>query len=71
MARSTDDLDQVFVLRFWKETGGTSPVDRTQWRARISHINMNNKYHVVGCERALAIVRLLMREIQARDGREV
>jgi hypothetical protein len=54
------EIDQVFVIRFWRE-GGTAELPPSQgWRARIAYVNDGRQLHAPGIEEAFAIVRSLL-----------
>lgn len=45
--------DQVFILRFWRETIGDG---NSQWRAQVSHINACERLTLNNVEATLALV---------------
>jgi hypothetical protein len=47
-------LDQVFILRFWRETADASEQDR--WRVLVRNINTRRRDVVDDVQRAFAIV---------------
>jgi hypothetical protein len=47
-------LDQVFILRFWRETAGASGEGR--WRVLVRNINTRRRDVVDDVQRAFAIV---------------
>lgn len=47
-------LDQVFILRFWRETADVSGDDR--WRVLVRNINTRRRDVVDDVQRAFAIV---------------
>jgi hypothetical protein len=47
-------LDQVFILRFWRESADTA--ERTRWRVLIRNINTRRRDVVDDVQRAFAIV---------------
>ena len=48
--------DQVFVLRFWRETHDRDQA-HASWRVKISHVNSRQRVHAHGLERAFELVR--------------
>jgi hypothetical protein len=60
-------VDQVFVLRLWREED--PHVDGPSlWRARISEVNTGREFHAEGLETALTILRsLVMKEGRDRS----
>jgi hypothetical protein len=56
MAASSASVDQVFVLRFWRETHDCDPADAA-WRVKISHVNSRRRLHAQGLDRAFEVVR--------------
>jgi hypothetical protein len=56
METSSAPADQVFVLRFWRETHQR---DRAcaSWRVKISHVNSRRHLHAHGLDFAFEIVR--------------
>jgi hypothetical protein len=61
-------VDQVFILRFWREEDGH--MDATSlWRARVTDVNTGRELHADGIDMALTIVRsLLTTETDDRRG---
>jgi hypothetical protein len=53
--------DQVFVLRFWCESGAEGLSSPHDLRARVSYVNDGTQFHVSGIEDAFALVRSLLR----------
>lgn len=49
-------VDQVFVLRFWRETHDCDRAD-AGWRVKISHVNSRRRLHAQGLDRAFEVVR--------------
>jgi hypothetical protein len=47
-------LDQVFILRFWRETADAS--DQARWRVLVRNINTRRRDVVDDMQRAFAIV---------------
>ena len=47
-------LDQVFILRFWRESAGAS--EQTRWRVVVRNINTRRRDVVDDVQRAFAIV---------------
>jgi hypothetical protein len=47
-------LDQVFILRFWKEAADVD--DHTRWRVLVRNINTRRRDVVDDVQRAFAIV---------------
>lgn len=47
-------LDQVFILRFWRESAGGSEDDR--WRVLVRNINTKRRDVVDDVQRAFAII---------------
>jgi len=47
-------LDQVFILRFWRESADTS--ERPRWRVQVRNINTRRRDVVDDVQRAFAIV---------------
>jgi len=56
MEASAALADQVFVLRFWRETDDCGRTDAS-WRVRISHVNKRRRLHAHGLDRAFEVVR--------------
>src|SRR5262245_36125375 len=56
METSSASADQVFVLRFWRETHDYDQADAS-WRVKISHVNSRRRLHAHGLDRAFEIVR--------------
>jgi hypothetical protein len=67
MGASQKKVDQVFVLRFWREED--PHVDGPSlWRARITEVNTGREFHAEGLETALTLIRsLLMTEDRDRS----
>jgi hypothetical protein len=51
--------DDVFILRFWRESSGDTP-EPTRWRARITEVRTKRQIHAEGIEAAFNIVRSLL-----------
>jgi hypothetical protein len=51
--------DQVFVLRFWRESRAAE-ASADEWRVRISYVNTRNRLHVDGTGAAFEIVQSLL-----------
>ena len=47
-------LDQVFILRFWRESAGAS--EQARWRVVVRNINTRRRDVVDDVQRAFAIV---------------
>jgi hypothetical protein len=47
-------LDQVFILRFWREAAGTD--EHARWRVMVRNINTRRRDVVDDVQRAFAIV---------------
>jgi hypothetical protein len=56
MESSSASVDQVFVLRFWRETHNRDQEDAT-WRVKISHVNSRRRLHAQGLDHAFGLVR--------------
>ena len=56
METSSASADQVFVLRFWRETHDRDQANAT-WRVKISHVNSRRRLHAHGLDRAFELVR--------------
>jgi hypothetical protein len=56
MGASSASVDQVFVLRFWRETQDSDQAD-TGWRVKISHVNSRQRLHAQGLDRAFEVLR--------------
>jgi hypothetical protein len=56
MENSSASADQVFVLRFWRETHDRDQADAS-WRVKISHVNSRQRLHAHGLDRAFEVVR--------------
>jgi len=56
MENSSASADQVFVLRFWRETHNSDQADAS-WRVKISHVNSRRRLHAHGLDRAFEAVR--------------
>jgi hypothetical protein len=56
MAASSASVDQVFVLRCWRETHDCDQAD-AGWRVKISHVNSRRRLHAQGLDRAFEVVR--------------
>ena len=56
METSCASADQVFVLRFWRETHDRGLVDAS-WRVKISHVNSRRRVHAHGLDLAFELVR--------------
>ena len=56
METTSASVDQVFVLRFWREPHDGDQVD-AGWRVRISYVNSRQRLHAQGLDRAFEIVR--------------
>ena len=54
MGAHRPSLDQVFILRFWREETGTS--DQGSWRVMVRNINTRHRDVVDDVQRAFAIV---------------
>jgi hypothetical protein len=62
------EIDQVFIMRFWREAGFDDPNDPRRWRARISHVNTGEHFHAEDMEKAfLKIDSVLNFGTSARD----
>jgi hypothetical protein len=60
MEASSGSADQVFVLRFWRETNDR---DRAQasWRVKISHVNSRSRCHAHGPDQAFKLIREVLK----------
>jgi hypothetical protein len=47
-------LDQVFILRFWRESADAS--EHARWRVQVRNINTRRRYVFDDVQRAFAIV---------------
>jgi len=62
-------LDQVFILRFWRETADAS--EQARWRVLIRNINTRRRDVVDDVQRAFAIVAAnLNAAVLENDGTE-
>ena len=56
METSSASADQVFVLRFWRETHDHDQ-SHASWRVKISYVNSRRRLHAQGLDRAFEILR--------------
>jgi len=63
-------LDQVFVMRFWREFDSEDAAEPNRWRVRIRHVNSRRQSHAVGLEQAFRIVRNTLKAETTWDGKE-
>jgi hypothetical protein len=62
--------DQVFVLRFWRETTGSGPDSR--WRAQVRTVNTRERRVANDVESAFALVLARLNAVTANpDSREL
>jgi hypothetical protein len=48
-------IDEVFVLRLWREAIG--PAAGFQWRAQVTHVNSGDRRTANSVDEALALIR--------------
>jgi len=65
MGAHRPSLDQVFILRFWREEADTS--DQGHWRVMVRNINTRHRDVVDDVQRAFAIVAGSLNEAVGND----
>jgi hypothetical protein len=69
MNEGRENHDQVFILRFWRET---IPGERNQkWRAQIRYINAQERQITDDVEGAFSVVRSRLQGANASRGEPV
>ena len=68
MGAHRPSLDQVFILRFWREEADAS--DQGRWRVLVRNINTRRRDVVDDVQRAFAIVAGSLNETRGDQGPE-
>ena len=70
MSGSSQHLDQVLIIRMWKEQSGGEG-SSTPWRGRVDHLNTERRYHFVGLDSLFETMRELASSVLSTSSPKV